>query len=85
MWKRLLCWWFGCEPDYDSIYFDTHQDDWPEVVPCKRCGAHEVSYAHLVGDTPHARMLERLQQLRYRLFGRRNTRTAPEDGEILPF
>lgn len=49
--RRIACWWFGCDPDYRTI-----QDT--EAIPCKRCGAFDVSYSDRVGDTRHARFCE---------------------------
>lgn len=50
--KRLLCWWFGCEPDYQRFDHDG-------TVPCTRCGAGDTSYADRVGDTRHNRLMDR--------------------------
>ena len=55
MLKRLRCWWFGCQPDYYAVYYDTTRDGWSEAVPCKRCGATDTSYGDQVGDTRHRR------------------------------
>lgn len=51
---RPICWWFGCAPHYEAVYYDAYQDAWSEP-PCKRCGALECLYSDLVGDTRHAR------------------------------
>jgi hypothetical protein len=43
--KRLICWWFGCDPDYE-------RSDWRNsVVPCRRCGAFDTDYGDRVGHT----------------------------------
>lgn len=47
--KRLVCWWFGCDPDYEHTCMLSAN----YVVPCKRCGAHDTDYADRVGDTRH--------------------------------
>lgn len=65
-WNRLLgllCWWFGCLPDYD------HPCELSPnyVVPCRRCGERDTSYADRVGDTRHAKLI---QVLRYWLWRR---------------
>lgn len=49
--RRLVCWWHGCQPDYE------HPCELAPnyVVPCKRCGAPDTSYADRVGDSRHYR------------------------------
>lgn len=59
---RPICWWFGCVPDYESVYFDSLQDMWTEP-PCKRCGAHWVAYSDMVGDSRQARFRDWLTRL----------------------
>jgi len=59
--RRLACWWFGCWPDYEALRHDY------EAVPCERCGAPDTTYADRCGDTRHARMVDRLRRLRWRL------------------
>lgn len=59
---RLACWWFGCQPDYKAGMLEDFA-----VVPCERCGAPDTTYADHVGDTRHARMVDRLRRLRWRL------------------
>ena len=49
----LICWWFGCVPDYAAV-------NECESIPCKRCGAFDVSYSDCVGDTRHAMRCDRL-------------------------
>lgn len=44
---NLRCWWFGCDPDLEKPV--------DEPIPCLRCGAHDVTYDVLVGDTRHNR------------------------------
>ena len=51
--RRLACWWFGCQPDYEAIRHDC------EAVPCERCGAPDTTYADRCGDTRHNRTVER--------------------------
>lgn len=51
---KLLCWWFGCEPDYIARAYNH------DATPCTRCGAHDVSYSDMVGDTRHHRFVEAL-------------------------
>lgn len=53
LFAKLVCWWFGCDPDY-SPQPNT------SAIPCKRCGAFDVSYSDCVGDTRHARLCERV-------------------------
>lgn len=51
--RNPICHWFGCVPDYaHASRFD------PGVVPCKRCGAPDTTYADRVGDTRHRRLME---------------------------
>lgn len=55
---KLVCWWFGCDPDCDhSCGLSPNY-----VVPCKRCGAQDTHYDDRLGDTRHNRFM---QQLRY--------------------
>lgn len=61
LWRRALCWWFGCHPIYAAEHYG-------EVMPCERCGAPDTSYSDRVGDTRHARMVDRLRGLRWRMF-----------------
>jgi hypothetical protein len=44
---QLLCWWRGCDPDYE------HPCELAPnyIVPCKRCGAADTDYADRVGET----------------------------------
>ena len=51
MLNRLICWWFGCVPDYDAIHYD--ESGWSDSVPCGRCGAEDTDYGDRVGDTRH--------------------------------
>lgn len=70
-WKNLLCWWFGCkagEPVYDSCEYI----GW--IHPCLRCGADDVSYGDMVGDTRHNRLME---WLKHWLFWRWYMRILP--------
>ncbi len=67
MLKKLMCWWFGCDPDYEATYYDTGLDGWSEAVPCKRCGATDTTYGDRVGDTRHRRAVK---LVRYWLFRR---------------
>lgn len=48
----IVCWWFGCKPDYKAIEYsyDYHR------VPCERCGAEDVCDADQLGDTKHQRL-----------------------------
>jgi hypothetical protein len=64
--KRLICWWFGCEPDYEAVYYDTNREGWSEAVPCKRCDAPDTSYADRVGDTRHNRLKQWLHSWLFR-------------------
>ena len=56
--KRLICWWFGCDPDWD-FYYHTGKI----ARPCLRCGADDTNYADQVGDTRHNRFKDRLARL----------------------
>lgn len=47
--KRIICWWFGCKTNDNRDYFADHES-------CVRCGAEDISYADLVGDTKHNRL-----------------------------
>lgn len=47
--SRLVCWWYGCLPDWQAIHYDA------EAVSCERCGAPDTSYADRCGDTRHNR------------------------------
>lgn len=49
--KKILCWWFGCKPDFDNQVQVGYVD---YATPCKRCGAPDTSYGDMVGDTKHA-------------------------------
>lgn len=72
MLERLLCWWFGCAPDYEAMRHDC------ECVPCERCGAHDTTYADMVGDTRHNRTMD---WLRYWLWRRWLPAKCPACGE----
>lgn len=54
--SRLLCWWFGCDPDYSKVSREL-------VIPCKRCGATDTSYGDRVGDTRQHRMADGLLRI----------------------
>jgi hypothetical protein len=62
--KRLICWWFGCVPDFGSQYYD-HDHGWSNPT-CKRCDALDVDYTDLVGDTRHNRLKSFLRWHLYR-------------------
>ncbi|MBN3848679.1 hypothetical protein G3N58_17880 [Paraburkholderia sp. Ac-20342] len=62
--RRLICWWSGCRPSKHA-YFDCEYDGW--ITPCTRCSAADVSYADLVGETRHRRLVEFCQH--WLLFG----------------
>lgn len=74
-----VCWWFGCVPDYDRMFYDTYQETWTEP-PCKRCGALECLYSDLVGDTRHERAKGWLTRLI-----RRPARRIPDFNDSVPF
>ena len=82
---KLVCWWFGCRPD--AAYPSKCPDGY--VVPCTRCGAEDIDYGILAGDTRHNRAVECLQHWLFRRWfpvrcndcGRRY---GPHDG-CLPF
>jgi hypothetical protein len=57
--KRLICWWFGCDPDQLAW-----RSEMP-VTPCLRCGAEDCSYADMIGFTRHYRLKMRLQNIWY--------------------
>ena len=79
----LYCWWFGCAP---------HPQDPspPDVVTCFKCGEY-VTYADLVGDTRHYRLMGRLHRIRRFFYSRkcidcgRRYRACDETLEHLPF
>jgi hypothetical protein len=72
--RRLACWWFGCQPDYEALRHDC------EAVPCERCGAPDTAYADRCGDTRHARMVDRLRRLRWRLLDSWRPKPCPACG-----
>lgn len=45
---NIKCWWFGCLPDRDNEIY--RESDFT-IIPCLRCGADDIVYADLVGDT----------------------------------
>ena len=61
--KRLLCWWFGCAPDFDDegVLLDYQYGGDPK---CKRCG-DDVCFGDIVGDTRHNRLIEWLKNWLY--------------------
>lgn len=73
--RRLACWWFGCCPDYEAMRHDY------EAIPCERCGAADTSYSDRVGDTRHARMVDRFQRLRWRLLDSWRPKPCPACGQ----
>lgn len=76
--KGLICWWQGCLPDYDAVLFDTARDCWTEALPCKRCGASDMTYADRVGDTRSKRVAG---WLCYWLWQRWRPAACPECGQ----
>lgn len=52
-----------------------------EAIPCERCGAADTSYSDRVGDTRHARMVDRLRRLRWRLLDSWRPRPCPACGQ----
>lgn len=60
MLKRLICWWFGCDPEYKALAYG-------DAAPCKRCGADDTSYEDQAGITRHAAAID---WCRYWLFRR---------------
>jgi len=72
--RRLACWWFGCWPDYQRFDYDG-------TCPCERCGAPDTTYADRVGDTRHARMVDRLRRLRWLLLDSWRPKPCPACGE----
>lgn len=56
--KKIICWWFGCRPDYDGPVCGYN---YGSAVPCSRCGSHDTSYADRVGETRHAAMVESIK------------------------
>lgn len=74
--KRIACWWFGCWPDHEAMTYD-----YDGTVPCARCGAADTTYADRCGDTRHARMVDRLRRLRWRLIDSWRTRPCPACGK----
>ena len=53
---QAICWWFGCDPDHDKCATWRDEHDFGVTIPCKRCGALDVKYADLVGNTRHNRV-----------------------------
>lgn len=72
---RLACWWFGCQPFYEAEHHGSG------LIPCERCGAEDTSYADRVGDTRHARMVDQLQRLRWRLLDSWRPKPCPACGK----
>lgn len=70
--KTRWCWWFG--------HFH-HPDDPapPEHARCYYCD-EPVSYADMVGDTRHARLLAGLRTLRYWAFRKWFPKPCPDCG-----
>ena len=60
--KRVICWWFGCRPQYEPDR---------DGFSCSRCGAWDVRYSDLVGDTRHNRMIEHLMDFMKRFIRQR--------------
>lgn len=58
--NRLICWWFGCKPDYGNAG-TSH-------TPCSRCGEWDIDYAILVGDTRHSHLKDHLRFWLFRLW-----------------
>lgn len=56
--RRLLCWWFGCSPDFEHMNLNFWDTNGGYHVPCERCGAADCSYADQVGDTRHNRLCD---------------------------
>jgi len=66
--KRIICWWFGCDPDYSRGHGGANF-----IVPCRRCGAFDTMYCDRVGDTRHARMMASVRYWAWtRWFGNRS-------------
>ena len=51
---KLLCWWFGCDPEEPSDVPLYSGDYYYPPLKCKRC-RDVVPYSDLVGDTRHNR------------------------------
>ena len=73
--RRLVCWWFGCQPDYEAMRHDY------EAIPCERCGAPDTTYADRCGDTRHNRTMDRLRHLRWLLLDSWRPKPCPACGE----
>lgn len=61
MLSKLICWFFGCKPDYQAA------DHGYGVAPCLRCGAPDTTYEDRCGDTRYARFVGWLHRLRFLL------------------
>jgi len=79
----MHCWWFGCEMN--------PQDPSPvEEATCMHCG-ELISYADMVGDTRHGRMMDRLHRALRLLWPKRCTdcgrkwRACDENVDHIPF
>ena len=72
--NKILCWWFGCQPFYEAEHHGSG------TVPCERCGAADTTYADRVGDTRHARLVDWLRRLRWRLFDSWRPKPCPACG-----
>lgn len=79
----LYCWWFGCcQHDQDPTP--------PEYATCFRCG-ESVSYAHMVGDTPHGAFMAGFRDAVRCIFPRkcpdcgRRYRACDESVDHIPF
>lgn len=51
MLARLICWWFGHEPDIEAVQDAYTYDD----VPCARCG-QSLGYEDMAGLSRHERV-----------------------------
>lgn len=60
---RVICWWFGCDPDYEKSSFGWPEEDGVYIVPCQRCKNHDTGYSDRVGDTRHNRLIDYLWSL----------------------
>jgi len=68
--KRVICWWFGCRPQYEPDR---------DGFSCSRCGAWDVSYSDLVGDNRHVIVSAYLRGLA------RPTKQVDVSDEDIPF
>ena len=84
--NKILCWWFGCKPDFDNKKQIDHYD---YAIPCKRCGAYDTPYSDWVGDTRHNRFCEIVKYMFFRKWFPKKCKECGkrygDHGDCIPF